>query len=125
MKNQMVIGIGCFAKPETLTRVFKKIMHAYTLGQFQAFDRIDGRDPTGDNGDQLLRALVTGKTECAQTAAADTRGGLGNKKISGFFLAFRDQRLNLSVFAKGDRPGHERYTADLAEFTALRQKRLN
>ncbi|HIE34583.1 MAG TPA: hypothetical protein EYP79_00085 [Campylobacterales bacterium] len=46
------------------------------------------------------------------------------KKI-GFFLTLRNQRLNVSIFARGNRNIRERYTANLDAFTELRLKRLN
>ena len=35
MKNSGIVGIGCFAKPETLARVLKKMVEDYIFGNFE------------------------------------------------------------------------------------------
>ena len=60
MINKKVTGIGCFAKPATLSRVFKKMVQNYTLGQFESFNMVNGHDEvrgcllyTSDAADEL------------------------------------------------------------------------
>ena len=45
MENQNFIGIGCYAKPERLSRIFKKLVRAYTLGPFKGSQLFDGLHP--------------------------------------------------------------------------------
>lgn len=116
MKKQMVTGIGCFAKPQTLSRVFKKIMQNYTLGEYNGIE---------SESSELLTALVTGKADCYQSPAYEPLKGLENKDITGFYLALRNQRLILSIFARSAVFGQTKYTANLHEFTRMRQKRLH
>ena len=59
MINKKVTGIGCFAKPATLSRVFKKMVRNYTLGQFESINLINGHDEVGEtDGTVLLKALL-------------------------------------------------------------------
>jgi hypothetical protein len=126
MHNQRVIGIGCYAKPEKLASVLKKMVHHYTLGQFEGLERMNAKEAGSSDGIKLLKALMAGQTGCFQLQSQESdSSSLENKKIIGFFLALKGQRLNLSVFTKGERSKQERYTACLDEFTKLRQKRLN
>ena len=126
MINKKVTGIGCFAKPATLSRVFKKMVQNYTLGQFESFNMVNGHDEVrGADGTVLLRALITGKAGYFPWPDSESCRVAENRKITGFFLTLRNQRLNLSIFARGDRDVRERYTASLDAFTELRQKRLN
>jgi hypothetical protein len=126
MLNKKVTGIGCFAKPATLSRVFKKMVRNYTLGQFESNSRVNGHDEVrGSDGTVLLKALIAGKTGYFPSPDAESCSVAENRKITGFFLTLRNQRLNLSIFARGDRNIRERYTASLDAFTELRQKRVH
>jgi hypothetical protein len=126
MINKKVTGIGCFAKPATLSRVFKKMVQNYTLGQFESINLVNGHDEVrGADGTVLLKALIAGKAGYFPSSDSESCSVAENRKITGFFLTLRHQRLNLSIFARGDCNIRERYTASLAEFTELRQKRLN
>jgi hypothetical protein len=126
MINKKVTGIGCFAKPATLSRVFKKMVRNYTLGKFEDISPGNGHDRwRGTDGTLLLQALITGHTGYFSSTDSESRGAVRDRKITGFFLTLRNQQLNLSIFAKGNRNNRERYTATLAGYTELRQKRLN
>ena len=126
MINKKVTGIGCFAKPATLSRVFKKMVRNYTLGQFESINLVNGHDEVrGAEGTAMLKALMAGKAGYFPSPDSESCVGVKNRKITGFFLTLRNQRLNLSIFARGDRNVQERYTANLDAFTELRHKRLN
>jgi len=125
MKNQRIVGIGCFARPETLSRVAKKWIRTYTLGQIQSLRVGNDNGVTPSEGTQLLNAIITGQPNNVQKQTSKQLDGLQDKKITGFFLEMKDHRLNLSVFAKGVSSGRKRYTATLDAVTKIRQKRLN
>jgi hypothetical protein len=122
MNDQRIIGIGCYAKPEKLRRIFRRMVKDYTLGQVEDFDLLDAH---GSIGKILLKALTSEKTDfspCRRLYSGDTQG---NSEVTGFFLTLRDQQLNLSIFSKGNGQSGKRYTADLGQLTKIRQKRLN
>jgi len=125
MTNKKVTGIGCFAKPSTLSRVFKKMVQNYTLDQFDCINLISGQKVRGADGNMALKALIAGDTGYFPLPHSESGSFMENKKITGFFLTLRNQRLNLSIFAKGDRNNRERYTASLDALTERRYKRLN
>ncbi len=126
MLNKKVTGIGCFAKPATLSRVFKKMVRNYTLGQFESINLVNGHDEVrGADGTVMLKALIAGKAGYFPAPDSESCSVAENRKITGFFLTLRNQGLNLSIFARGDRNIRERYTTSLDAFTELRQKRLN
>ena len=126
MINRKVTGIGCFAKPATLSRVFKKMVRNYTLGQFECINPANGYDEVrGSDGTVLLKALIAGKAGYFPAPDSESCGIVENRKITGFFLTLKNQKLRLSIFAKGDRNIRQRYTTSLDGFTELRQKRLN
>ena len=126
MINRKVTGIGCFAKPATLSRVFNKMVRNYTLGQFESINPANSQDMAGSvDGTVLLKALIAGKAGYFPAPDSDSCDVAENRKITGFFLRFSNQRLNLSIFARGDRNIRQIYTTSLDGYTELRQKRLN
>ena len=126
MINKKVTGIGCFAKPATLSRVFKKMVRNYTLGQFESINLANIQDMAGGvDGTILLKALISGNAGYVPAPDSESYGVAENRKITGFFLTFRNQGLNLSIFARGDRNIQQTYTTRLDGITELRQKRLN
>ena len=125
MGNQKVIGIGCFARPATLSRIFKRMVQNYTLGPFDGFKLTDENDAAEAEEKILLKCLFAGKAECCLSPDSKSRSVAANRKITGFFLTLKGQRLKLSIFAKGGGARQERFTASLDELTKIRQSRLN
>ncbi len=125
MHNKNIAGIGCFANPATLNRVFKKIVRKYTLGQFEDTELINEYKARGTDGCKLLAALIAGEAGCFRSLGPKSSDVLEDKKITGFFFTHRAQKLNLLIFVKGNCSRQERYTASLDEFTKIRRKRLN
>jgi hypothetical protein len=122
MKNENITGIGCFAKPATLNRVFQKMIRSYALGTLEAI-RAETTDKTFGQGNAgLLDALMADRLQTQPVQAAH---GLENKKITGFFLSLKGRRLSLAVFARGERAQRLRYTLTLDGLTLIRQRRLN
>jgi hypothetical protein len=124
MKNQAVNGIGCFAKPERLSRIFLKMIQNYTLGPLDKRRLVDGCKLTENENVGLLEALVAGKATRRRSSILDSGSGNENEKITGFFLTLKDQSLELSIFSKSD-SRCERHCTKLDAFTRLRRKRLN
>ena len=83
MISSKVTGIGCFAKPETLSRVFKKMVRNYTLGKFENISLLnDTYRLCGVDDIMPLQALITGKTGFSPSTDSDTCGNTKNKKIA-------------------------------------------
>ena len=125
MKKQMFTGIGCYAKPERLSRIFNKLVQAYALGPFKGNQLFDGPEFNHMKDAALLQALMAGQTEGA------CPGNFGNPdfnvshKITGFYLTLNDQKLNLSIFARTNSSRPEIITTRLDGLTKLRQRRLH
>ena len=125
MENQMITGVGCFAGPEKLSRIFLRMVQTYTLGELDGMQWVNGGDSDQTESIKLLKILITGKAARQDTVVPDAWGRYENKKITGFFLTLKDQRLKLSIFTKKGRGQRERHSAILNEFTQMRQRRLN
>ena len=110
-----MMGIGCFAGQQTLSRVWGRLVEAYSLGDWrEAVSREDGES----EGCAALRKLFSGDPGMA---GPDGNGPVG-EKITGFFLAFENRRLNLSVFTHRQGFRCRKYTASLGKLTDLRRR---
>ncbi len=125
MKYQTVTGIGCFAKPEKLSRIFLKMVRNYALGQIEGIDLTGDFESGGTDSTRLIEALITGQSLGSDPSDSDACGASENKKITGFFLALKDHRLKLSIFAKKGSCPQERHSAVLDTLTSMRWRRLN
>ena len=125
MKNHMFTGIGCFAKPDRLGRIFCKLVQNYTLGPFKGNQLFDGPISKESEGADLLQALMAGLTGGSSSGGNETLTFKGPKIITGFYLSLNNQKLILSIFARGNSTRKEVYTTSLDELTKIRKKRLN
>lgn len=116
--NIRMTGVGCFAGGITLSRVLRRIVEAYSLGDWT---EEAGRRQDSSLVVQTLRRLMGLNNGCCSQDDGDRT----DEAIAGFFLNFENQRLNLSVFTR--RPGmrFRKYTASLEELTRLRRSRLH
>ena len=104
MKYQGVIGVGCYGRPETLTRVLKKFVATYILGKSKGPDRKDGQHCVQFETIKLLKALIGGLLESHQFSEPEIIENFKNSDITGFFLALESRRLNLSLFTRHGQP---------------------
>ena len=125
MNTRTVTGVGCFAGPEKLSRTFLKLVQHYTLGGFKGIISANDSEAGQTEGVQLLKALITGKPADPVSLDADPGEAPETRKITGFFLTLKDQKLKLSIFAESGGNRQERYSAVLDALTNLRLKRLN
>jgi len=124
MENQIFTGIGCFAKPDRLGRIFSKLVENYTLGPFNE-NQLDGPKSKESEGADLLQALMAGLTGSSNSGGYATLSFMRPPKITGFYLSLNNQKLILSIFARGNSTRQEVYTTSLDELTKIRKKRLN
>ena len=125
MKDSGMVGIGCFAKPETLFRVLKKMVEGYILGNFEGFATENNGKPVSSELIDFLRCLIGGVSENQRPVRPSIIENLESKKITGFFLALKSEGLNLSVFTREDKLKCKKITANLDALTQIRKKRLN
>jgi len=111
-------GVGCFAGGVTLSRVLRRLMDAYSLGEWSS---APGAQPEASPAVQALQRLIHRGNRTFQPAD----GFLQDEDVAGFFLNFAGERLHLSVFTRGRGRRCRKFTASLDELTLLRQSRLH
>ena len=125
MKNQMFTGIGCFAKPDRLERIFNRIVRNYTLEPRGEYELLMENLPKNNEGAHLLQALMANLAESGYPNGTGAVDLTRPREIAGFYLTLSDQKLNLSIFARGNNSRSEIFQTSLGDLTRLRHKRLN
>ncbi len=106
MINKKVTGIGCFAKPSTLSRVFKKMVQNYTLGQFECINLVNGHDEVrGADSTVLLKALIAGKTGYFPLPDSESCACRGKQKNYRLFSNTEESETEFVDLCEG-RPQH-------------------
>jgi hypothetical protein len=107
-----VVGVGCFAGQGTLSRVLRKMIESTSRGE--AGDGVHGGADVPDDC-RMLRELLSGIGK-ATAAPREKAGAIDSnaEKIAGFFLTFKNQQLNLSVFTRGGGLKRENYEFPLS-----------
>ena len=102
MINGKVVGLDAFGKPDTFSKVFKKLLESYAL------DAIDWYNPDKENKalksevPKFQKAILSGHAESRQSVGLGTDFRLESRKVTGFALALDDQVLHVSIFARAD-----------------------
>jgi hypothetical protein len=126
MKNgPNISGIGCFARSNTLRRVFKKGLENYILNKYEDINPAAERILNHENLARYFRSVIAFGMEKPDQIdeALDTIPA--SAVITGFFLGLNKQMLQLVLFF--DRSGHQgvKYIIRLEKFTRLRKMRLH
>jgi hypothetical protein len=95
-----VVGMDSFGKPETFSKVFKKLLESYAL------DAIDQYNPQEEG--KVSKSKVTDLIKSVRSAEIEIRPSVGlgqdlrleSRKLNGFALALEDQILHTAVFAR-------------------------
>ena len=121
MINGKVVGLDAFGKPESFSKIFKKLVESYAL------DAVDWADPKKEV--KTLRSEVTKFMKASQATQVESRPSVGlgkdcrleSKKISGFALTFEDQILHLSIFAKTNGQNQIKRVARMERYSRRRR----
>lgn len=114
--NGEVAGLDSFGKPDTFSKVFKKLIQSYAL------DAIDYLEP--DRESKVSKTGVSDRLQSARLATLESRTSIGlgtglrleTRKITGFALCLDNQILHLSVFARVSNGNRTAYSLRMARF---------
>ncbi len=120
--NATVTGVGCFANPQTLARVLRRVVEAYLMGSLETSDHATVSNAAPDPGSIWLRHLLAGQP-AVQPGGSGSLGAPA--RINGFFLGFGLQGPRLSIFTGRKGCGGQHFTAGLEQIKAWRRKRLH
>jgi hypothetical protein len=125
MINGKVAGMDAFGRPDTFSKVFKKLLESYALDAIDWYE--EGKEY------KALKSEVTKFRKAADAAGSEGRAGVGlgtdyrieSRKVTGFTLALDDQILHLSVFARPDGRNGENRTSRMGRYTQRRENRVS
>ncbi len=101
------------------------MVQRYALGQIEGIDLADRSESGETESIRLIEALIAGRNLELHPSNSNSPDAPEYKKITGFFLTLKDQKLNLSIFAKNSDRRQERHSAVLDALTDIRWRRLN
>ena len=116
-----MVGMGCFAKTDTLRRVFGQALEHYILGKYEDICSQSDLVFNEENLTCFFRSVISRGAGTPNQANPVP----GFAKITGFFLGLKNRSLYLIVFFRGDGQEQTTCTARLEQFTRLREKRLH
>jgi len=124
MINGKVVGLDSFGKPDSFSKVFKKLVESYAL------DAIDWFDPEKEH--KALKGEVTKFMKSSHAAKIDSHESVGlgrdlrveSKKITGFALEIDDQLLHLCIFARENSRDRHESNSRIERFSRRRRNRI-
>ena len=63
--GKRLMGVGCFAKPQTLARVLKRAVEAYVMAPIESIDDFTRTRQYQNIGTRWLRHLISGQSDMA------------------------------------------------------------
>ena len=122
MINGKVVGMDSFGKPDSFSKIFKKLVESYAL------DAIDWFDPEKEH--KSLKSEVTKFMKISQSSQMGTRPSVGlgtdgrmeSKKIIGSALVVDNKILHLSIFSRSDGQNQNINRSKMERYT---QRRIN
>ena len=119
--NGKVVGLDSFGRPETLTKVFRKLVESYALDAVDWSDADKADRPSGAEVRTFLDAARTSPVESHLSVGLGTDCRMESEKFAGFALVHEEQVLHLSVFARGNGSSRERHGSRMQRFSRRRR----
>jgi hypothetical protein len=120
-----VIGIGCFARSNTIYRVFKKVLEDYILTKCEDFGLASECTLNDEGVTQFFRSLITFAIEKPDQINRALESIPKSAIITGFFLGLKKQALHLILFFLHSEHQQTKFIVHLEKFTRLRKNRLH
>ena len=126
MKNGAnVSGVGCFARGNTLQRMFKKVLENFILLKYEDICPPAERSLNNNNVKRFFSSVIRFGTERPDQMDRASELVFAATKINGFYLGLNEQSLQLIVFLQNAGFRRTRFITRLDKFTRLRQNRLH
>jgi len=123
MINGKVAGMDAFGRPDTFSKVFKKLLESYALDAIDWYE--EGKEY------KALKSEVTKFRKAADAAGSEGTPGVGlgmdfrieSRKVTGFALALNEKVLHVSVFARQNGQHREQRPSRMGRYTQRRRNR--
>ena len=123
MINGKVAGMDAFGRPETFSKVFKKLLESYALDAIDWYE--EGKEY------KALKSEVTKFRKDADSAGSEGQAGVGlgtdfrieSRRLTGLAMALNEKVLHLSVFARQTGQHREQRPSRMGRYTQRRRNR--
>jgi hypothetical protein len=126
MINGNVVGMDCFGKPETFSKVFEKLVESYALDAIDSAgkDREKARKGTKSEAGKFIEAAAGCRVEARQSVGLGTDCRLDADQSTGFALAHDEQVMHMSLFAKTAENNRQTPGSRMVRFSHRRRRRF-
>jgi hypothetical protein len=124
MINGQVAGMDCFGKPETFSKVFKKLAESYALDAIDSLDGEKALKVTRSDAGKFMEASAGCRVETHPSVGLGTDCRLDADESTGFALAHEDQVLHMSLFTKAAESNAEFPGSRMIRFSLRRNRRF-
>lgn len=124
MINGEVVGMDAFGRPETFSKVFRKLVGSYALDAIDWLE--EGKDHKASKSEvtEFLKAGLATEVETHPGVGSGIDYRLSSQKVTGFALSLDDRVLHLSVFARINENGREISGARISRFSRRARYRM-
>jgi hypothetical protein len=122
--NGKVAGMDCFGKPETFSKVFKKLVESYALDAIDSFEKKQAFKVTKSEAGKFLEASAECSVESHQSVGLGIDCRLDSDQSTGFALAHDKQILHMSLFARAAENNRETPGSRIIRFSQRRNRRF-
>jgi hypothetical protein len=122
--NGKVAGMDCFGKPETFSKVFKKLVESYALDAIDSFEKGQAFKVTKSEAGKFLEASSECRVEVHQSVGLGTDCRLDSDQSTGFALAHDKQILHMSLFARAAENNRQTPGSRIIRFSRRRRRRF-
>ena len=124
MINGKVVGMDRLGKPETFTKVFKKLVESYALDAVDWYDQEKEHKSLKSDVTKFMKATLSARAESRPSVGLGTDYRLESRKMTGFALALDDQVLHLCMFARKNAQNSHESDSKMERFSTRRRNRV-
>ncbi|MGD2099468.1 MAG: hypothetical protein PVG35_17965 [Desulfobacterales bacterium] len=120
-----MVGMGCFAKSQTLQQQFRKVLENFTWLKYEDLYPAAERMFYSENSRRFFGAVIRSGTEKPDQIDRALKLFSVATQISGFYLGMDDRSLRLIVFFQDTNCRSANLTIRLEKFSRLKKNRLH
>lgn len=120
-----MVGIGCFAKNNTLQRNFRQVLENFILVKYEDICPAAERMLNDENVTRFFRSVIQLGTERPDQIDRALELFSAEAKINGFYLGLSKQSLHLIVFFQNAVRQQTKIVIRLEKFNRLRENHLH
>jgi hypothetical protein len=124
MINGKVVGLDCFGKAESFSKVFKRLVESYALDAIDWFVPDKEEKALKSHVTEFLKEGLVAEVETHPSVGSGTDYRMSSRKITGFALCLDGKVLHLSVFSRANGNGHAALGSRIARFSRRSRNRM-